>query len=155
VTRHREWSSGSIDTGERRPTTPASHTSFKDDLTRAVPGYRRGPYGVTEDRTIQWVYCYCSDGRPIVGARERGYIESVSAAAQQCPPDVEEIAEAYCMGTLDQTARLAFEEHYLTCRSCASLVGSTDGYIRSMKAALRQLRTEGEMCKVRSAEFKT
>ena len=40
---------------------------------------------------------------------------SVSAGPQQCPPDVEELADAYCMDTLDRTARAAFEEHYLTC----------------------------------------
>jgi anti-sigma factor RsiW len=74
--------------------------------------------------------------------RERGYIEFVSADAQQCPPDIEEVAEAYCMETLDPAARLAFEEHYLTCDSCASLVASTDEYIRAMRNALERLRSD-------------
>jgi hypothetical protein len=50
----------------------------------------------------------------------------VSVEAQRCPPDVEEIADAYCLETLDPPARLAFEEHYLTCDSCAYVVAGTD-----------------------------
>ena len=70
-------------------------------------------------------------------------IESLSAGAQQCPPDVEEIAEGCCMETLERTARIAFEEHYLACPRCASIATSTNEYIRSMKAALRRLRPGG------------
>ena len=69
-------------------------------------------------------------------------MESVPADIPNCPPDVEEIAEAYCMETLDRPARLAFEAHYLACPRCASVVASTDEYIRSMRNALERLRTE-------------
>ena len=61
---------------------------------------------------------------------------------QIAPPDVEEIAEAYCMETLDRPARLAFEDHYLVCPQCASVVASTDEYVRSMRTALERLRME-------------
>src|SRR5262245_12346914 len=84
---------------------------------------------------FRWLYCYCLNGRPIVGRAREVSIESVSADAQQCPPDVEEIAEGYCMETLERTACIAFEEHYLACPRCTSIVTSTNEYIRSMKAA--------------------
>ena len=52
-------------------------------------------------------------------------MESVPADTPNCPPDVEDIAEAYCMETLDRPASLAFENHYLACARCASVVAST------------------------------
>jgi len=67
-------------------------------------------------------------------------MESVPTDTPHCPPDVEEIAEAYCMETLNRPARLAFEEHYLVCPQCASVVASTDKYIRKMRTALQRLR---------------
>jgi anti-sigma factor RsiW len=69
-------------------------------------------------------------------------MESVPADPQRCPPDVEEVAEAYCMETLDRPARLAFEKHYLACARCASVVASTDEYVRSIRSALERLRAE-------------
>jgi hypothetical protein len=46
------------------------------------------------------------------------------------------------METLGQPARLVFEDHYVACPSCASIVASTDEYIRAMRNALERLRTE-------------
>jgi len=69
-------------------------------------------------------------------------MESVPADTPHCPPDVEEIAEAYCMETLDRPASLAFENHYLACPRCASVVASTDEYVRSIRRALERLRME-------------
>jgi hypothetical protein len=69
-------------------------------------------------------------------------MESVSANPQRCPPDAEDVAEAYYMNTLDHPARVAFEDHYLTCARCASIVARTDEFVRSMRNALRQLRRE-------------
>src|SRR5215510_10589852 len=69
-------------------------------------------------------------------------MESVPADTPHCPLDVEEIAEAYDMESLDRPASLAFENHYLACPRCASVVASTDEYIRSMRNALEQLRSE-------------
>ena len=42
----------------------------------------------------------------------------------------------------ERANRLAFENHYLACPRCASVVASTDEYVRSMRNALRRLRTE-------------
>jgi hypothetical protein len=71
-------------------------------------------------------------------------MESVPEDTQYCPPDIEEIAEGYCMETFDRPARLAFEDHYLSCTRCASVVVTTDESIRSLRAALRRLRYEGQ-----------
>jgi len=70
--------------------------------------------------------------------------------AQHCPPDIEEIAEAYCMEKLDHSQRIAFDNHYLTCPRCASIVAGTDEYIMSMKTALGRLRSQEKTHRVRS-----
>jgi 4-hydroxy-3-methylbut-2-en-1-yl diphosphate synthase IspG/GcpE len=36
-----------------------------------------------------------------------------------CPADVEELAEAYCMGLLEREMAEIFEDHYLACPECA------------------------------------
>ena len=69
-------------------------------------------------------------------------MESVPPYTPHCPPDVEVIAEAYCIETLDRPASLAFENHYLGCPRCASVVASTDEYVRSIRRALERLRME-------------
>ena len=69
-------------------------------------------------------------------------MKSVPPDTQHCPPDVEEIAEAYCMETLDRPASLAFENHYLACPRRASIVARTDEYVRSIRRALERLRME-------------
>jgi anti-sigma factor RsiW len=66
-------------------------------------------------------------------------MESVPDTAPICPPDVEEIAEAYCMGRLPDKERIAFQEHFRTCTRCTHIVASADEYVRAMKTALRRL----------------
>ena len=75
-------------------------------------------------------------------------MESVPADTPHCPPDVEEIAKAYCMETLDRPASLAFEEHDLACSHCASVVVSTDQYVRAMRTPLQRLRTDEKDSKI-------
>jgi anti-sigma factor RsiW len=69
-------------------------------------------------------------------------MESVPDNAPICPPEVEEIAEAYCMGRLPSKERVAFEDHFVTCTRCTDIVANADEYIRAMKTALRRLRSE-------------
>jgi hypothetical protein len=66
-------------------------------------------------------------------------MESVSDSALTCPPDVEEIAEVYCMGRLPGEERIAFEDHFMTCTRCTYIVACADQYVRAMKTALRRL----------------
>jgi len=54
------------------------------------------------------------------------------------------------MEKLDHSRRIAFENHYLICPRCASIVVSTDDYIKAMKTALGRLRSEEKTHRVRS-----
>src|SRR5262249_15431732 len=56
-------------------------------------------------------------------------LNPLPADAQQCPPDVEEIAEAYCMEKLDNAQRIASRSHNLVCERCRSIVANTDQFI--------------------------
>jgi hypothetical protein len=58
----------------------------------------------------------------------------------RCPADPDEVAEAYCMGTLDRATATAFEDHYITCDGCAEIVEATEHYVRAMKVAAQRLR---------------
>jgi hypothetical protein len=69
-------------------------------------------------------------------------MESVPDNAPICPPDVEEITEAYCMGRLPSKERIAFEDHFITCTRCTYIVANADEYVRAMKTALRRLGPE-------------
>ena len=40
----------------------------------------------------------------------------------RCPLDVDEIAEAYAMGTLPPELAVAFEDHYIGCAKCAAVL---------------------------------
>ena len=57
-----------------------------------------------------------------------------------CPPDLEETAEAYVLGTLTPEDAKAFEDHYITCAACAAVVEATEKYVRAMRAAGRKKR---------------
>ena len=52
-----------------------------------------------------------------------------------CPPDVDELAEDYCLNRLDPETVEAFEDHYLACSACAQAAGDTLQFI----AAFRQI----------------
>jgi hypothetical protein len=43
------------------------------------------------------------------------------------------------MGTLDRVAA-RFEDHYITCSTCAEIVEATERYVRAMKVAAQRLR---------------
>jgi hypothetical protein len=55
------------------------------------------------------------------------------------PTDIEEVAEAYCMGRLALPEAIAFEDHYLTCAQCAAIVEAADLYVGAMREAARRL----------------
>jgi hypothetical protein len=58
----------------------------------------------------------------------------------RCPVDPDEVAEAYCMGTLDRAAAIAFEDHYITCNRCVEIVEATERYVRAMRVTAARLR---------------
>jgi hypothetical protein len=46
----------------------------------------------------------------------------------RCPADPDEVAEAYCLGTLYRAAAALFEDHYGTCNRCVEIVEATERY---------------------------
>jgi hypothetical protein len=62
--------------------------------------------------------------------------------ATRCPADVDEVAEAYCMGTLGAVDAAAFDEHLLACDECWAAVEVTDRYVRAMREAAKRLRRD-------------
>ncbi len=59
----------------------------------------------------------------------------------RCPPDTDEIAEAYVMATLHGEDAAAFEQHLLICSGCRAAVEKAEEHARAAKAASR-LRSE-------------
>lgn len=59
-----------------------------------------------------------------------------------CPPYPEEVAEAYCLGTLARGDVAAFEEHYLVCTACLAELSETERYVRAAQAAALRLRAQ-------------
>lgn len=55
------------------------------------------------------------------------------------------------MATLNHSARINFENHYLACDRCAGIVAMTDLYIRAMKAALQVGQPEASLERVSRA----
>ena len=78
---------------------------------------------------------------PLPRRRTRSYHESVPPIGP-CPANVEEVAEAYVMGTLPEEQRSVFEEHYLACAACTTVLERVAAYIDAMQAAARKLRPE-------------
>jgi anti-sigma factor RsiW len=68
----------------------------------------------------------------------------VTQDSDQCPFDVEEIAEVYLMGTLPAADAQQFEAHYPGCSQCAAVLDDTAAFIRAMRNAASVLRSEPE-----------
>ena len=62
--------------------------------------------------------------------------------AARCPEDLDEVAEAYVMETLDAVDAAAFDEHLLICDECWAAVEVTDRYVRAMREAAERLRKD-------------
>jgi anti-sigma factor RsiW len=58
------------------------------------------------------------------------------------PFDLEEIAEAYVMGTLNAADAEAFEEHYFVCANCATMIHRVAMYVDAKRSAARKLWPE-------------
>ena len=52
-----------------------------------------------------------------------------------CPPHPDETAEAYVLERLTKSEAAEFEEHYILCARCATVVQETALYLDAMKAA--------------------
>jgi hypothetical protein len=66
----------------------------------------------------------------------------VSWDIKDCPAKPEEVAEAYMMGTLTKEQATAFEDHYVTCNRCATVLQEVAEYAGSMREAARQTEAQ-------------
>jgi anti-sigma factor RsiW len=64
----------------------------------------------------------------------------VTLDSAECPAGIEDIAEAYVMGTLPGPQAIAFEDHYAICDTCATVLYKTANYVGAMHAAARKVR---------------
>lgn len=60
----------------------------------------------------------------------------------QCPEHAEDVAEAYILGTLTVEQAATFEDHYLGCDACATLLYQAADYADAMHAAAKRVRSE-------------
>ena len=68
-------------------------------------------------------------------------MRSWGLGGNECPANPEEVAEAYVMGTLQNKRVTAFEDHYVTCSQCATVLQKTAEYIEAMRAVSRKVRS--------------
>ena len=66
----------------------------------------------------------------------------VRLQSKQCPAAPDEIAEAYIMGTLPNEQAVAFEDHYVVCNSCATVLENVFAYVDAIRTAGKILRPE-------------
>ncbi len=64
----------------------------------------------------------------------------MSSDWKECPPQPEEVAEAYILGTLSEARTAAFEAHFLACDRCAVLLQQVSDYVDALTAAARSHR---------------
>jgi hypothetical protein len=64
--------------------------------------------------------------------------------ASRCPADADEVAEAYCMDTLDAADAEAFDQHLLVCDECWATVEAAEEYVHAMREAAKRLREESD-----------
>ena len=62
--------------------------------------------------------------------------------SSECPVDLDEVAQGYVMGTLPTEQAVAFEDHYLACDTCATVLYKTVDYVDAMRAAARKIPSE-------------
>lgn len=64
----------------------------------------------------------------------------MSVNRSDCPNDPEDAAEKYCMNTLQQVDREAFEQHVRHCQPCGRILKETEVYVQAMRAAAQEIR---------------
>jgi anti-sigma-K factor RskA len=64
----------------------------------------------------------------------------VRLESNHCPADRDEIAESYILGTLRTEQADAFEDHYVVCNLCATVLEKTSEYLDAVRLAAKTLR---------------
>jgi anti-sigma factor RsiW len=60
---------------------------------------------------------------------------ALNLSVNQCPKDVSEVADLYCLHRLTPEQERVFEEHYLHCPACAEEVARSHCFIAALKTA--------------------
>ena len=63
--------------------------------------------------------------------------------SQFCPDDPEDTAEQYLLRSLSAEDAEQFEEHYMACASCATVLSAAEDYIASLRVAGLRLANSG------------
>jgi anti-sigma factor RsiW len=74
----------------------------------------------------------------IVKHRQEAHYEVVIPDPIQCPDHAEDVAEAYILGTLNAGQAAVFEDHYLGCDACATVLYKAADYVDAMRAAAKK-----------------
>ena len=56
-----------------------------------------------------------------------------------CPADPQQIAETYVLGRLTADQTTAFEDHFVGCAACATVLQDAIGFVTAMRAAAEEL----------------
>jgi len=64
--------------------------------------------------------------------------------SNECPANPEAVAEDYMTRKLSKAQDAAFEDHYIACNRCATLVQVTAEYVEAMRAAAKKVPSEPE-----------
>jgi hypothetical protein len=59
----------------------------------------------------------------------------LNLSVHQCPEDVSEVADLYCLHRLTQEEERVFEEHYLQCPACVRELERSQRFIAAIKPA--------------------
>jgi anti-sigma factor RsiW len=60
---------------------------------------------------------------------------ALNLSVNQCPKDVSEVSDLYCLHRLTPEQERVFEEHYLHCPACTKEVERSQHCIAALKAA--------------------
>lgn len=66
--------------------------------------------------------------------------------SDECPANPEAVAEAYVMGALPKEQVIVFEDHYVTCEGCATVLSETIDYVDAIRGAAKTLRSMPQPC---------
>lgn len=73
--------------------------------------------------------------------RDANYDQGVQDSGP-CPRDPEEVAELYVMDRLLADRATAFENHYIECAACATVLQDAIEYVMAIQAAAEELGLE-------------
>jgi len=82
--------------------------------------------------------------RSIAHAAHRPYYYVVFPDSNECPANPKAVAEDYMMRRLSKEQEAAFEDHFIDCNRCATLVRRTAEYVEAVRPAAKNVRSESD-----------